>query len=138
MRWLVVGMVVVVACFVALAVTGRPAENGGPNPARRVVVAVWLAVVVAGWLAFAYTAVASPGGLDAAWEWVRGQSTIAQVAMWLLLLPYLIGLWLSQTSLAPWLRVALIVGLAVGTVVLSAQSGGVGKARGRAKGAVAS
>ena len=119
MLWLWVGMVVVIACFFALALTTPRAGEQASTAARKLAVALWVAVIVAGWIAFAYLAFAAPGGLDAAWSWVRAQLLLVQIAMWLFLLPWMIGLWLWQTSLAPWMRVLLIAGLALGTLLLS-------------------
>ena len=76
----------------------------------------WAVVIAAGWAGFAWMATVMPGGMDVAWTWVRALPMAAQLALWLLLLPWMAALWLSQTALAPWLRWVLIAGLALATL----------------------
>jgi hypothetical protein len=76
----------------------------------------WAVVMVVGWVAFAWVATAVPGGLDAVWGWVRALPLLAQVVLWLLLLPWMAALWLSQMAWAPWFRWLLIVSLALATL----------------------
>ena len=116
---IVVCMLVVIAAFFALAVTERRSVAESRPGLRRAALIVWLVIVVVGWAVFGYLAFVAPGGLDAAWEWVRDQTLLYQIAMWLFLLPWMGALWISQTGWAEWLRVALIAGVALLTFVLA-------------------
>ena len=115
----VVCMALVVACFFALALTDSKSARESKSGLRMLAVVAWFVIVVAGWLWLAYVASATPSGLEAAWSWVQDQSSIMQTAMWLFLLPWIIALWIWQMSWAIWLRVVLIVGLALTTVALA-------------------
>ena len=115
----VASMVLVIACFFALALTDSKSVRESKSGLRMLAVVAWLVIVVAGWLGLAYMASAMPGGLEEAWSWLRDQSLVMQTAMWLFLLPWVIALWAWQTSWAIWLRVVLIAGLALTTVALA-------------------
>jgi len=80
---------------------------------------MWAAFILVGWAVFAYLVLAAPGGLPAAWSWVRSLPLVIQLVMWLLLLPWMVALWISQTSWAPALRFLLIAGLALATFWIS-------------------
>ena len=122
MALVIAGMALVAACFVALAVTDRASVREARPGLRAASVAVWLLVVVVGWAVFAWFAVSAPGGLDGAWHWARSQSLPMQVAMWALLLPWMLALWISQAEWAGWVRWTLIVVLAAVTVIASVSS----------------
>lgn len=79
----------------------------------------WAIFIVAGWAVFAYLLLVAPGGLTAAWEWVRSLPLLIQLVMWLLLLPWMLALWISQTSWVLALRVILVAGLALATFWIS-------------------
>jgi hypothetical protein len=51
-------------------------------------------VFAAMWVAFGFALVQSQGGLDAAWQWIRGMPLIVQGLAWLLFLPVMAGLWI--------------------------------------------
>ena len=129
MALVLAGMVLVAACFVALAATDRASVRESRPGLRTASVAVWLVVVVVGWAVFAWFAVAAPGGLDGAWHWVRSQSLPMQIAMWALLLPWMLALWISQTEWVEWVRWTLIAVLAALTVIASVSSARRGGAR---------
>jgi hypothetical protein len=79
----------------------------------------WAAFILAGWAVFLYLLLAAPGGLPAAWDWVRSLPLLLQLVMWLLFLPWMAALWISQTSWPLVLRVLLIAGLALATLWIS-------------------
>ncbi len=115
----VAGMVIVAVSLVAM-VLADAAPLGKSHPAMRTTVrSAWLIVVIVGWAIVGYLALGTAGGLDAAWTWVSDQSLFMQIAMWLFLLPWMGALWIWQTSLAEWLRIALIAGLAVLSIGLA-------------------
>lgn len=68
------------------------------------------------WVAFAYAPVANQGSLDAAWSWVREQNIVVQIAVWLLLLPVVAGLWVWESGWPPLLRLVIVGGLAFATL----------------------
>ena len=65
------------------------------------------------WLVFLFFLVVEPARLDAVWAWFRDLPVIAQIAGWVLLLPLVIGLAIWQAPWATWIRVTLIVVLAI-------------------------
>lgn len=73
-----------------------------------------IAFVVFGllWLAFAAGLIWSHGGIDAAWDWLRGLPWIVQGVVWLLFLPVTAGLWVWETSWPLVLRLVLVAALA--------------------------
>lgn len=79
-----------------------------------------LAFVVFGalWIAFAAALVASQGSLDATWDWIRSLPLVAQVVLWLLFLPVVIGLWVWETDWPVAARLLVVAGLAVWTLYM--------------------
>lgn len=69
------------------------------------------------WLIFFAVLVLEPARLDVVWAWFRDLPVIGQVVGWVVLLPLMLGLLIWQAPWAPWLRVILIVLLALGTVM---------------------
>jgi hypothetical protein len=65
------------------------------------------------WLLFLVALVFDPSRLDAAWLWFRDLPLVAQIVGWIVLLPLVVGLAIWQAPWALWVRVTLIVLLAV-------------------------
>lgn len=80
---------------------------------------LWLAAVLAGWLIFVYVALYTPGGLDSVWQSVRELPVVVQIVLWLVLLPYMAALWVWQADWSVPVRVGVIGGIALGTVLFS-------------------
>lgn len=76
-------------------------------------------LIVAGWLILAYLAFFTPGGLQGAWQSVRGLPLIVQILMWLLLLPWMLALWFFHFTWPLWIRIILVLGLAWATYFMS-------------------
>ncbi|MDZ4170228.1 MAG: hypothetical protein U1E26_11340 [Coriobacteriia bacterium] len=110
---LIFAMLIVIVGFTALAVSGTPANLEAHPRLRWAAIAFWWFVLIGGWACFAYLATL-PGGLDAAWAWTRAQPYLMQAAMWLLLLPWMVGLAIWQLGWPPIVRTGLIVAMAVG------------------------
>ena len=91
----------------------------GEKTGSRAQAFTWAAFILVGWAVFAYLLLAAPGGLPAAWDRVRALPLLVQLLMWLLFLPWMVALWISQTSWAPALRVLLIAGLVLATFWIS-------------------
>jgi hypothetical protein len=64
-------------------------------------------------MCFAYLA-SVPGGLDAAWAWTQAQPFLMRAAMWLFLLPWMVGLAIWESGLAPGVRALAITAMAIG------------------------
>ena len=59
------------------------------------------------WLIF------SPGTLDDIWNWVQDLATVWQVLVWLLTLPYMVALAIWESDWQTWLRILLVVLIAL-------------------------
>jgi hypothetical protein len=68
------------------------------------------------WLLFLAVLIFDPGRLDAVWLWFRDLPVVAQVAGWIILLPLVLALAIWQAPWALWVRVTLIVLLAVANI----------------------
>ncbi len=108
---LILAMVFVVAGFTALAVSGTAANLEAHPRLRWAAIGFWWVVLLGGWACFAYLTTL-PGGLDAAWAWTRAQPLVMQAAMWLLLLPWMVGLAIWQLGWPPTVRAVAIVVMA--------------------------
>lgn len=77
---------------------------------------VLLAVVVLVWTGFGIAMWAAPGVLVDIWEWVGGLSIAFKMVVWVLGLPWMLGLAIWQGAWPEMVRVALVAGLAVVSV----------------------
>ena len=68
------------------------------------------------WLAFTAALIFRRELLDEAWRQFRGWPLLIQLAVALLLLPVVIGLWAWETRWPAWLRLVLVAGLGGGTL----------------------
>jgi hypothetical protein len=64
------------------------------------------------WAAFGLGMIWSQGSLDAAWRSVSSLPLIVQGAVWLLLLPVMLGLWIWDTTWPLVVRLSLVVAVA--------------------------
>jgi hypothetical protein len=64
------------------------------------------------WTAFGAGLIWSQGSVDAAWHWIRSLQLLAQLLVWFLFLPVVIGLWVWETTWPFIVRLVLVVGLA--------------------------
>lgn len=64
------------------------------------------------WIAFGVGLIWSQGSIDAAWQAVRGLPLLAQLAVWLLFLPVMAGLWIWETTWPMVVRLILVLGIA--------------------------
>lgn len=71
-------------------------------------------VMVGLWGAFIALAFVSPETLNDAWLWTRGLAWPLQVLVWIVFLPWMIGLWVWQADWSFAARLAVVVVLAVG------------------------
>jgi hypothetical protein len=80
---------------------------------------LWFIGVAGLWTAFGVVALRSTEKLADLWNWVVGLAVVEEIAVWIVLFPWVLGLWVSQTSWAEWLRILLVVSFAVGWTLLS-------------------
>jgi hypothetical protein len=73
---------------------------------------VLFAVFAALWVAFGVGLVMNQGGLDAAWQWLRGLPIYLQAVVWLLFLPVTAGLWVWETTWPEIVRIVVVLGIA--------------------------
>ena len=68
------------------------------------------------WLGFAAALVFNQALLDTVWQTLRGLPIVAQAVVWLLVLPVALGLWIWESPWPIWIRLILVVGLAIATI----------------------
>ncbi len=73
------------------------------------------------WITFFVLMGFYPETLDSIWSWLRGLPLVAEIVMWIVMLPWAIGLAIWQSSLATWLSVLLIALLAVAWMSIFSQ-----------------
>ena len=64
------------------------------------------------WVGFGAALIWSQGSLDQAWQAIRDLPLFAQIVVWVLFLPVMIGLWVWETSWPIVVRLVLVVGVA--------------------------
>jgi membrane protease YdiL (CAAX protease family) len=84
---------------------------------NRLISYIAFAVLAILWLAFGVALLLNQPALDAAWQAFLAWPLLVKLVVGLLVLPVLLGLWIWQTTWPLWLRLVLVVGLALATVV---------------------
>lgn len=69
------------------------------------------------WAMFAIGAIFTPETVDAFWQSVRDLPWWFEVPIWFFTLPWMIGLWIWESSLELWLRFVLVAGVALANLV---------------------
>jgi hypothetical protein len=98
----------------------RTAESVGPVTTRQTTTSVsagGTGLFAFLWLAFLAALIFDPERLDTIWLWFRELPVIGQAVGWLLLLPLVVGLVIWQAPWAPWIRVTLIVLVALANAI---------------------
>jgi hypothetical protein len=127
--WILLGSMIVVATgLLALILTDSQKVRDEKPEYRKAAVAMWLRILMAGWVLFALLPFAVPGGFDAEWTWVASQPAAMRVAMWALLLPWMLAGAAWQLALPPVIRVAAMFAIAALTFYLGSQLIGPKKA----------
>jgi hypothetical protein len=67
------------------------------------------------WVAFAVLWIFDPGILSSIWHWLLGLPQVPEIILWIVFLPWALGLFVWQSSLELWLRVVIIFVIAVAT-----------------------
>jgi hypothetical protein len=73
------------------------------------------------WVGLAVALVVNPAWLEAAWDGVQGLPWLPRIAVWLLFLPIMVGLWIWQSAWPIPIRLLGFAGL-VGWTLLAAAS----------------
>jgi hypothetical protein len=104
------------AVFVALACVGSAiALITGATAVFNVLVFAMFAIL---WIAFLAALALSRGTLDDLWHQTRRLPLLVQGAVWLLLLPLMIGLWIWERTWWLAIRLVLIIALGVWNVYM--------------------
>ena len=73
------------------------------------------------WGGFIVALVVNREWLDLVWNWVRGLPLVAQITVWVLFLPGMVGLWIWEYSYPALIRILAFGGI-VGWTVLAVSS----------------
>jgi hypothetical protein len=65
------------------------------------------------WITFIALMAFSSGTLDSIWEWLRSLPLAAEIVMWIIALPWALGLLIWESSWDEWARVLVVVLLAL-------------------------
>ncbi len=79
----------------------------------------WFTLMVGMWSAFSTLLIVSPETLEDIWNWLTGLPLAAEIVMWILLLPWVLGLAVWQSSWEEWLRLLIVALLGAGWTVAS-------------------
>jgi hypothetical protein len=64
------------------------------------------------WIVVAAGLIFSQGSVDQAWQTIAGLPLVAKLAVWVLFLPVMMGLWVWETTWPLIIRLVLVVGVA--------------------------
>lgn len=114
-------MIAVLTGLFALLLTSPQSVQAEKPAQRKAAVAMWLRILMVGWVFFLLVPIAVPGGLDGAWAWIGSQSVALQGAMWVFMLPWMLAVGVWQLALPAVVRIAAMVGIAVLTLYLGSK-----------------
>lgn len=97
-----------------------------PAPGRRSSDAPFL--MVFGWLAFAVIVLFRPDTLGDIWRWLGDLPIVAEVLMWIFLLPWVVGIAIWESGVGEWQRAVLVSLIALAWIALAAKPTGAGRA----------
>jgi hypothetical protein len=69
------------------------------------------------WVGFAAALAVNPEWLDLLWSGVRALPAVAQIIVWVLFLPVMVGLWIWESSWPVIVRLLAFAGLVVWTLL---------------------
>jgi hypothetical protein len=90
---------------------------GATRQRRPIGATLWFLWMVGMWIAF--FALLFADQLDEIWRLVRDLPLVAEIVLWVLFLPWMLGTAVWTTSWPMWIRVALVACFAVGWTVVS-------------------
>jgi hypothetical protein len=69
------------------------------------------------WVGFAIALVVNREWLDLLWNWVRALPAVAEIIIWLLFLPIMVGLWIWESSWPALVQLLALAGIVVWTTL---------------------
>jgi len=69
------------------------------------------------WVGFTIALVVDREWLDLLWNWVRALPSVAEIIIWLLFLPIMVGLWIWESSWPALVHLLAFAGLVVWTLL---------------------
>ncbi len=69
------------------------------------------------WVGFAIALVVNREWLDLLWNWVRALPSVAEIIVWLLFLPIMVGLWIWESSWPALGHLLAFAGIVVWTLL---------------------
>ena len=69
------------------------------------------------WVGFAIALVVNREWLDLLWNWVRALPFVAEIIIWLLFLPIMVGLWIWESSWPALVHLLAFAGIVVWTLL---------------------
>ncbi len=69
------------------------------------------------WVGFAIALVVNREWLDLLWNWVRALPSVAEIIVWVLFLPIMVGLWIWESSWPALVRLLAYAGIVVWTLL---------------------
>ncbi|MFN2291258.1 MAG: hypothetical protein ACK2UC_08725 [Anaerolineae bacterium] len=69
------------------------------------------------WVGFAIALAMNREWLDLVWNWVRALPSVAEVIVWVLFLPIMVGLWIWESSWPALVRLLAFAGIVVWTLL---------------------
>jgi hypothetical protein len=79
----------------------------------------WVLIMITGWVIVAAMLVTSPSTADRFWEWSTDLALWQRVIEWIVLLPWMVGLWIWESDWGTSLRVAGVSVVAIAWIVAS-------------------
>jgi hypothetical protein len=69
------------------------------------------------WIGFAVALVVNREWMDLLWDWVRALPSLAEIIVWVIFLPIMVGLWIWESSWAALVRLLAFAGIVVWTLL---------------------
>jgi hypothetical protein len=69
------------------------------------------------WVGFAIALVVNREWLDVLWDWVRALPFVAEIIVWVLFLPIMVGLWIWESSWSALVNLLAFAGMVVWTLL---------------------
>ena len=85
--------------------------------ATRVLSTYAILIFVVLWVGFAAALIVNREWLDLLWNWVRALPLVAEIIVWILLLPIMVGLWIWESPSSDLLRLLGLAGIVGWTLV---------------------
>ena len=84
---------------------------------RRVLSIYAIVIFAILWVGFAIALVGNREWLDLLWNWVRAFPTVAEIIIWVLFLPIMVGLWVWESSTSTLVHFLGLTGIVIWTTL---------------------